>query len=961
MATFIPGVTDYIPQFQNDIPDLGLIQQTLKIKQSQYDANYAKIKSIQDSLLNAKLSRDDTKETRKAFMEAADKAIKQISTVDLSKPQNVSVAERIFDPLINNQLFLKDVAATKIVAAELQKGYDARECADPKKCNDAYNPESEEALNYWLENFKNMTPEEALKANPIRYVYDPKIPKRLTDLIKEIEPSATVTEVQGQWIVKTKMGDEVQAHLNSILHNAIASDPQVQEYIRNKASVQRERFIRSSGLPRAEADIKYNEEILASIDKSTAEDLKNINTSIEKIQFQAKQLVDASGGKVPKGSRTMQRIEQFSQIIEMLESNKESILERQQEFESFKENANAAQIDNQVSSLLLSNQIRSFAKSYSALKKEVDIDANPFAVNEQKFNYDVAIEKMRDQNDKDNIILRARMDMAKEQFKFNLENAANIPGVTPEGGVQLMNQGESATRPIDEIEKHNRDQALAYATQAQKGQKEYLITLYQNLSPADRAKLFKKQDGAVYNMEELQNLDPKTLQDGPKGKVSTLTMLYRSVSDAMAKTASTTVPNIQGQLTALKTSIDLNETASKEAMSAFNNNRILVYARLMTNPEFTELMQTIASSNIFSQAEIKKLFSSEDRSKGINEDALKELIIKETPSTSYSAENTNPLGLVLTPLFKKISSAKMFNKKLGTLLELQDILTRAKSKAYSSSTTKPKIIGADLNLDQLGNPVISYPAIGIPTTVSSTDTTPEKKTTLSMLESLYNVATNEPGSKIKFYYPNENEYKELEVGADVIAQLKAGFSNPQKSNVLQINSIERSENLTYKKEYDDSKVLYKINIAPTTAEAIAKTTGKNVKEVSQIIVEVDKNSDRSSFVNATSNFNAANTVLKAGGKITQTIEDPISGDSYELNLFRAEDGQIYSYLNFNGVFNGNSYIPIGSSDPEEYILQGVKSISTGIATKNNKVANENQNLQTDFVSKTELYNLLRIK
>jgi hypothetical protein len=961
MATFIPGVTDYIPQFQNDIPDLGLIQQTLKIKQSQYDANYAKIKSIQDSLLNAKLSRDDTKETRKAFMEAADKAIKQISTVDLSKPQNVSVAERIFDPLINNQLFLKDVAATKIAAAELQKGYDARECADPKKCNDGYNPESEEAINYWLENFKNMTPEEALKANPIRYVYDPKIPKRLTDLIKEIEPSAKVTEVQGQWIVKTKMGDEVQAHLNSILHNAIASDPQVQEYMRNKASVQRERFIRSSGLPRAEADIKYNEEILTSIDKSTAEDLKNINTSIEKIQFQAKQLVDASGGKVPKGSRTMQRIEQFSQIIEMLESNKESILERQQEFESFKENANAAQIDNQVSSLLLSNQIRSFAKSYSALKKEVDIDANPFAVNEQKFNYDVAIEKMRDQNDKDNIILRARMDMAKEQFKFNLENAANIPGVTPEGGVQLMNQGESATRPIDEIEKHNRDQALAYATQAQKGQKEYLITLYQNLSPADRAKLFKKQDGAVYNMEELQNLDPKTLQDGPKGKVSTLTMLYRSVSDAMAKTASTTVPNIQGQLTALKTSIDLNETASKEAISAFNNNRILVYARLMTNPEFTELMQTIASSNIFSQAEIKKLFSSEDGSKGINEDALKELIIKETPSTSSSAEMTNPLGLVLTPLFEKISSTKMFNKKLGTLLELQDILTRAKSKAYNSSTTKPKIIGADLKLDQLGNPVISYPAIGIPTTVSSTDTTPEKKTTLSMLESLYNVATNEPGSKIKFYYPDGNEYEELEVGADVIAQLKAGFSNPQKSNVLQINSIERSENLTYKKEYDDSKVLYKINIAPTTAEAIAKTTGKNVKEVSQIIVEVDKNSDRSSFVNATSNFNAANTVLKGGGKITQTVEDPISGDSYELNLFRAEDGQIYSYLNFNGVFKGNSYIPIGSSDPEEYILQGVKSISTGIATKNNKVANENQNLQTDFVSKTELYNLLRIK
>jgi hypothetical protein len=230
-----------------------------------------------------------------------------------------------------------------------------------------------------------------------------------------------------------------------------------------------------------------------------------------------------------------------------------------------------------------------------------------------------------------------------------------------------------------------------------------------------------------------------------------------------------------------------------------------------------------------------------------------------------------------------------------------------------------------------------------------------------MLNSLDYVATTEPESKIKFYYPDGNKYQELEVGANVIAQLKAGFSNPQKSNVLQINSIERSENLTYKKEYDDSKVLYKINIAPTTAEAIAKTTGKTVQEVSQIIVEVDKNSDRSNFVNASSNFNAANTILKGGGKITQTIDDPISGDKYELNIFRAEDGQIYSYLNYNDVFNGNSYLPIGSLDPEEYILQGVQSISSGIATKNNKVANENQNLQTNFVSKTELYNLLGIK
>jgi hypothetical protein len=959
MATFIPGVTDYIPQFQNDIPDLGLIQQTLKIKQSQYDANYAKIKSIQDGILNAQLTRDDTKETRKAFFEAANKAIKQISTVDLSKAQNVSVAERIFDPLINNQLFIADASKTKIVMAELQKGQAARDCTDPKKCNDGYNPESDEALNYWLENFKNMTPDEALKANPRRYVYDPKISKRLTDLIKEIEPSATITEVQGQWIVKTKMGDQVQAHLNSILHNAVATDPQVGEYMRNKAYVQRERFIRSSGLPREQADANYNNEILTTVEKQNTEDLNNINKSIEEIQFKGKKLVEASGGKVPTNSSILQRIEQFGQIIQMLEANKKSIEERQQDFELFRQNANSSRIDDQVASTLLSNQIGSFAKSYSALKKEVDIEANPYAVNEQKFNYDVAIEKMRAENDKNNIILRARMDMAKEQFKFNLENTANIPGVTPEGGVQLISQGESATRPIDKIGKHNTDQALAYASQAQKGQKDYLVKLYRSLSVADRNKLFKKPNGDPYTVEELQNLDPKTLQETSKGNVSQLSLLYRTVTGAISKTPPTTLPQIQGELAALQTSINLNETASKEAINAFNSNKESVNLNLNKNPDFVGLMQTIMKGN---DPELKKLFRIKDGKIDVDDYKLYQLILKERDPALFLASQkvtmsgVNPMGGIGVGF-----GAVKASERLQLLENLEQVISKAKDDTYKSNSSQLKIVGANLDLDQLGNPIISYPAIGIPTTVSSTDNTAEKKTALSMLNSLDYVATTEPESKIKFYYPDGNKYQELEVGANVIAQLKAGFSNPQKSNVLQINSIERSENLTYKKEYDDSKVLYKINIAPTTAEAIAKTTGKTVQEVSQIIVEVDKNSDRSNFVNASSNFNAANTILKGGGKITQTIDDPISGDKYELNIFRAEDGQIYSYLNYNDVFNGNSYLPIGSLDPEEYILQGVQSISSGIATKNNKVANENQNLQTNFVSKTELYNLLGIK
>jgi hypothetical protein len=958
MATFVPGLTDYIPQFQNDIPDLGLIQQTLKIKQSQYDANYAKIKSIQDTILNSPLTRDDTKETRKAFFEAANKAIKQISTVDLSKAQNISVAERIFDPLLNNQLFKKDAAVTKIIMSEAEKGQAAKDCADPKKCNDAYNPESDEALNYWLENFKNMTPEEALNATPKRYVYDPKISKKLTDLIKEIEPSATVTEVQGQWIVKTKMGDQVQAELNSILHNAIASDPQVQEYMQNKAFVQRERFIRSSDLPRKQADSQYNQDILASIETNLTKELANINEAIDQIDIEGKRLIDSFGGKIPKGDPVIQRIEQYAALKKILEGNRDTYLDRQESLKTFRENPSSARIDNDIASSLLSNQISSFARSYSALKKEVDIKANPYAVNQDKFNYDVALQKIRDQNEKENIRLRAEMDMAKKQFEFNLENAGSVFGEGNAGfpgsdGLTLIPQGTGATRPIDAVAKHNTDQAIIYADKAANQKKEYLLRLYDNIDEAEKNKLFKKSDGTVYTFEELKDLDPKTLETTKNGKASTLGILYGKIKRITSNTPSKNLAKAQGELAALQTSIELNERVAKEALDAYYSNNKKVNTNLRKNPEFVELMKTIMQGN---DPELKKLFSIKDGKIDVDRNALFELIRNERDPALAKAART---GRVASAPGYSYYNLKV-SERLELLENLEKIVSDVTSTTYSSSSTQPKIVGADLTMDQLGNYQISYPSIGFTTTVNSTDKTPAKATTLSLLNNLDIVNTAEPNAKMTFYDSNLNK---ITTGDDVIAQLKAGFSYPQKNNPMQINSIIRSENLNHENEFDDTKVKYKISIAPSTAEAIAKNIGGDAKasDYTELTVVVDKAADRSNFKNASDNANAANTILRGGGKISIPISNPVNGDKYELHYLMGEDKQIYQYLEYNGIYQNGSYIPIGNGDPNVKIQKDVSSVKTKIAEDINTKANNNQKLQADFVPANDLYNLLGLK
>jgi len=46
MATYLSGVTDYIPQFQPFQPDLNLYANILQTKQTRYDSNYKAINNI---------------------------------------------------------------------------------------------------------------------------------------------------------------------------------------------------------------------------------------------------------------------------------------------------------------------------------------------------------------------------------------------------------------------------------------------------------------------------------------------------------------------------------------------------------------------------------------------------------------------------------------------------------------------------------------------------------------------------------------------------------------------------------------------------------------------------------------------------------------------------------------------------------------------------------------------------
>jgi len=113
MATYLQGVTDYIPQIQPFKPDLNFYQGVLETKQAQYKAGYDKLSSLYGTLLNSELTRSDNTERRDKFFTQIQTDIQKVSSMDLSRSENVDAARKVFQPLVDDKFILKGLSLTK--------------------------------------------------------------------------------------------------------------------------------------------------------------------------------------------------------------------------------------------------------------------------------------------------------------------------------------------------------------------------------------------------------------------------------------------------------------------------------------------------------------------------------------------------------------------------------------------------------------------------------------------------------------------------------------------------------------------------------------------------------------------------------------------------------------------------------------------------------------------------------
>ena len=168
MATYLQGVTDYIPEYQPFQPDLNFYSNVLQTKQTQYDTNWKALNKMYGQYYNADLTRDENVSKKDNYLKQIEFNLQRVSQLDLSLEQNVNQATQVFKPFYEDKGLVKDMAWTKnfmnqVGRAEGLKG------SNVVAEREQYWNDGVLAMNYKRDEFKEASSEDALSFENVSY------------------------------------------------------------------------------------------------------------------------------------------------------------------------------------------------------------------------------------------------------------------------------------------------------------------------------------------------------------------------------------------------------------------------------------------------------------------------------------------------------------------------------------------------------------------------------------------------------------------------------------------------------------------------------------------------------------------------------------------------------------------------------------------------------------------------
>jgi len=218
MATYLKGVTDYIPALEPFKPDYKFLSDVLSVRQDRYDSNYKELNDLYSKVVYAPLTRADNQEQREQYANRLSNGLKQVSGLDLSLQGNVDVAKGLFKPFFEDKSLLKDMAATKLYSKENQRANSYLNSPDDK-VSKQYWDTGVQGLNMWMDKFKNASAEKALSMGMPQYVPNPDLYNTAFNSLKDSGLSIKQTTLDGDWIVTTENGTALTRQVTGYKRN----------------------------------------------------------------------------------------------------------------------------------------------------------------------------------------------------------------------------------------------------------------------------------------------------------------------------------------------------------------------------------------------------------------------------------------------------------------------------------------------------------------------------------------------------------------------------------------------------------------------------------------------------------------------------------------------------------------------------------------------------------------------
>jgi hypothetical protein len=470
MATYLQGVTDYIPEIQPFQPNLNFYKGVLDTKQAQYQAGYDRISKIYGQLLNSPLTRDINIERREDFFNNINNEIQKLSGVDLSLRQNQDAAYQVFQPLINDQNILKDMAWTKVLRDEYQKSESFKNCTNEEKCGGKWWEGGVQALNFMRMDFANASDEEAMQMGNAYYTPYVNVTDKAFKMAKDMgfNVQSVTWSPDGKYIVTTKGGQALVAPLNDYFNSVLGQDPNIQGYYKTLAYLDRKNFsytnVEKYGSESAAEKFYLNNKIeyinnLVNQQKEQTENLLNGIKTDKAIIEQNKDLDPELNKNVYDYYLSLSQDEEvLNQSLDNT-NNTGGLVDRSTLLDADL-NTLRDRVDQGMSSILLQQDLFNAAINYAKLNNEVDIKADPYE--EARFKHGLQMKEMEERYlyEKDLYQFKTAIDMISgkggkdgvgKKLDGNpfLHNSAWEKVEGKPGATATKNVFESATESLD--------------------------------------------------------------------------------------------------------------------------------------------------------------------------------------------------------------------------------------------------------------------------------------------------------------------------------------------------------------------------------------------------------------------------------------------------------------------------------------------------------------------------------